>query len=194
MLKKYLMLLGLVALGACGSSPSVNYYALDDGVVAATRGAQPTLLVTSASVPETLDRPQMVLRAADSRLILSEQQRWAEPLRSAIPRVVAARLAEALDSSGVLAVTAGAPYFDADFRLALHVQRFDVQTDGAVDLDLSWVLKARDGKEIVGRSRVREQAADAASPGERVAAQRRALARAAAEIAAEVRRSGGGAR
>ncbi|SDG88268.1 PqiC family protein [Propionivibrio dicarboxylicus] len=199
---RYWMLMGLVALGACTSSPSVNYYALDDGVIVAARGASPTVLVTSASVPEALDRPQMVLRAADSRLVLSEQQRWAEPLRSAIPRLMAARLAEALDSSGIVAVPAGAPYFDADFRLALHVQQLDAQTDGAVDLDLSWVLKPRDGKEIVGRSRIRETtsgvasevALTSASVGERVAAQRRALGRAALEIAAEVRRLAAGVR
>ncbi|WP_319237620.1 PqiC family protein [uncultured Propionivibrio sp.] len=199
MLSRYLMLMGLVALGACGSSPVVNYYALDDGVIAAARGASPTVLVTSASVPEALDRPQMVVRAADSRLVLSEQQRWAEPLRAAIPRLVAARLGEALDSSGVLAVPAGAPQFDADFRLALHVQQFDVQSDGAVDLDLSWVLKPHNGKAIVGRSRIHEKAAEVTAGvtstpvtvSERVAAQRRALGRAALEIAAEVRRHGG---
>jgi len=206
MLSRYLMLMGLVALAACGSSPVVNYYALDDGVIVAARGGSPTVLVTSASVPEALDRPQMVVRAADSRLVLSEQQRWAEPLRSAIPRLMAARLAEALDSSGVLAVPAGAPHFDADFRLALHVQQFDAQADGAVDLDLSWVLKPRDGKEIVGRSRIRETASEvtsevasevastSASAGRRVAAQRRALGRAALEIAAEIRRLSTGVR
>jgi len=139
-----------------------------------------------------LDRPQVVLRGADQRIILSEQQRWAEPLRSGISRIVAADLGRLLNSARVAALPNGAPHFDADFRLTLHVQRLEAQVDRGVDLDLLWVLQPRQGTEIIGRSQIHEVPETVASDGAvaaLVAAQRRALGRTAADIAAAIRSS-----
>jgi len=152
------------------------------------------VLLLSASLPELLDRPQLVLRSADQRIQLSEQQRWAEPLRAGIARSIAADLGRLLASSRVAALPNGAPHFDADFRLTLHVQRLEAQVGRGVDLDLLWTLQPRQGKELLGRSQVHEPLAAGSETltgdggaAALVAAQRRALSQAAAEIAAAIR-------
>lgn len=180
-------------LAACGTTPKASLYTLDDGnLVVSGQGTGPSVLLSSTSLPELLDRPQVVLRGADQRIILSEQQRWAEPLRSGISRIVAADLGRLLNSARVAALPNGAPHFDADFRLTLHVQRLEAQVDRGVDLDLLWVLQPRQGTEIIGRSQIHEVPETVASDGAvaaLVAAQRRALGRTAADIAAAIRSS-----
>ena len=168
-------------LAACGTTPKASLYTLDDGRLGG-QGNGPSVLLLSASLPELLDRPQLVLRSTDQRILLSEQQRWA------------ADLGRLLASSRVAALPNGAPHFDADFRLTLHVQRLEAQVGRGVDLDLLWTLQPRQGKELLGRSQVHEPLAAGSETmtgdggaAALVAAQRRALSQAAAEIAAAIR-------
>lgn len=184
-------------LTACGTTPKASLYTLDDASQVSGQGNGPSVLLLSASLPELLNRPQLVLRGADRRIMLSEQQRWAEPLRSGISRSVAGDLGRQLGSSRVAALPNGAPLFDADFRITLHVQRLEAQVGQGVDLDLLWTLQPRQGKEILGRSQVHEALAIGAETATNdniaaalVAAQRRALSRAATDMAAAIRQYG----
>lgn len=178
-------------LVACGTTPKANLYTLDDGSLLGGQGDGPSVQILSASLPELLDRPQLVLRRDDKRIVISEQQRWAEPLRSGIPRIVAADLGRLLNSARVVALPSGAPRFDTDFRLTLHVQRLEAQVGQGVDLDLVWVLQSRQGEEILGRSKAHESVTETAESESAVAtlvtAQRRALGRATAEIATAIK-------
>ena len=79
------------------------------------------------SVPELVDRPQLVVRLGANQVALEEQARWAEPLRGAIARVVAANLAAALGARVV-----GQRNGDPDYRVTLDVQRFDSSDEGAL--------------------------------------------------------------
>ncbi|GBG03509.1 hypothetical protein AZSI13_28360 [Azospira sp. I13] len=179
-------LFAALLLGACGTTPKAQHYILDDGTTAPGPNAHPSVLLLTATLPELLDRPQLVLRGSQNQITFSEQQRWAEPLRVGIPRAMAADLGRALASAQVAALPAGAPLFDADFRLTLHVQRLEAQPGNGVDLDMLWVLQPREGKEIRGRSQIHEKLEEPSFPAA-VAAQRRALGRASSEIAAAIR-------
>ena len=195
-MKRKILLCGLLAgvlLGACGTTPPPAYYSLDDGAMSvAARGTAPRVAIVQAKLPDSLDRPQLFIRRGSNRLQLSEQQRWAEPLRYEIPRVVADDLGRLLDSSGVAALPVDVDRFAADFRVQLDVQRLDVVAGQGADLDLMWLLEARQGKAKVGRSTLREPLAAGDDPAVPVAALRRALARAAADIANEISRQNGG--
>ena len=77
-------------LTGCGSPPKERYYALS--VADAMSEAAPAafaVAVGPVSVPDIVDRPQMVLRVAANRMELSELNRWAEPLKEGIARAVA---------------------------------------------------------------------------------------------------------
>lgn len=181
-----LVLLAATFLAGCASTPTV-FYTLDEGAPAASpRGSAPSIAVTQVSLPELIDRPQLVVRTAANRMRISEQQRWAEPLRREIARVIADDLGRLLDSSRVAALPLDAQRFDADFRLTLDVQRLEAVEGQGADVDILWRLEARQGNAIAGRSTLREPGAgdDAAAL---VAAQRRALARVAADVAGQAR-------
>src|SRR5947208_2171931 len=107
-------------LSACSSPLKERFYTLDAPEPPAAAAGAPSIAVTSVSVPDLVDRPQIVVRMGPHQVGIGEQARWAEPLRSAIARVVAANLATALNGR-VAPQRAG----DADYRVALEVQRFE---------------------------------------------------------------------
>jgi len=175
-------------LSACAGAPPALHITLDDGrpPVAKTLDT-PGIAVVRANVPDLIDRPQLVLRSEGNQVTLSEQYRWAEPLRREIPRLIAKDLGELLDSSRVAALPAEEAGFAVDFKLALDFQQLDAIIGKGVDVDVLWRLEHRNGKFILGRSSFRQPLAGAATDQPAlVAAQRQALRRVAAEIAKEI--------
>jgi uncharacterized lipoprotein YmbA len=176
-------------LAGCGSSPAVRYYTLNAvEAPAATAGpakAALTVTVGPVSVPEVVDRAQIVLRVDANRVELSEFDRWAEALKLAIPRVVAASLAQQIAEARVFVFSPSAP--PADFRVLIDVERFESEPAKAVTVEASWsILPRAKGEPKSGRSVVREPVATAGYDA-LVAAHSRALARISADIAGAIR-------
>jgi uncharacterized protein len=144
-------LLLIVVLSACGSAPRERFYTLDAPEPPAAAEGAPSIAVGPVTVPEIVDRPQMVVRGGPNQVHIIEQARWAEPLRGAIARVVAANLATALGGRVV-----GARNGDADYRVTLDVQRFDSAAEGAL-IDAAWTVVAKTGERRTGRSVAREK-------------------------------------
>ena len=189
----------LAALFGCAGSPSISYYTLDNvPTQTPARTSTPSIVVLPAEVPETLDRPQLVVLTGDHRVEVSERHRWAAPLRREIPRLVADELGQRLTSAGIVAL----PYVpDAplpDYRLTLTIARLDAIPGHGVRLDAHWRLQSRDGTLRRGHSAFDEPLIAGAGNGsgdERdaryaalVAAQARALRRLAGDIAQAVPR------
>lgn len=179
------VLLTTLVLGACGitgTSPEPSFYTLASEAPPAAAASAATYLVVvgPVTVPETVDRPQIVTRTAENRVELHEQARWAAPLRSEIPRVIADALAKRLPGArtGTSEQRAsGAP----DVRVLIDVQRFDSSGEGAT-IQASWTVRTKEGTNpLAGRSLVTEPAG--AGHDALVAAHSRALSKIAEEIA-----------
>jgi len=173
-------------LVGCAATPPDRYYRLVDTGEAAPAvlpaGTRPAVAVAAVSVPELVDRPQIVTLGAGSEVRLSEQHRWAEPLKLAIGRLVADRLALALGGALVSAYPAEAAA-DTAFRVSLNVQRFDSELGVAAHTTVLWtVRRLADGQQRSGRSVLHTVPADA-SHDALAAAHAQALLRIADEIA-----------
>ena len=148
-----------VALAGCSRSPRVTFYTLEPGAqveAAAVATAVPTVAVGPVTLPELVDRPQLVLRVAPNRVEILETHRWAEPLKSEIPRLIAENLGRLLGSSRVSSYLqhAGA---DADYRVLVDIQRFESSPGEAVTVEAVWSLRrAAGGAPKSGHSLVRE--------------------------------------
>jgi len=185
---KLVCIAALAFLAGCASAPPTRLITLDDGrpLVAGVSSA-PSIAVARANVPERIDRSQLVMRTDGNLMTLSEQYRWAEPLRREIPRVIARDLGEVLDSSRVAALPSDAAGYDVDFKLMLDFQQLDAVAGQGVDVDVLWRAEPRSGSAIVGRSSFRQPVAGAATDYPALAAtQRQALRRVATEIAKEI--------
>jgi uncharacterized lipoprotein YmbA len=118
--------LTLGMLGACSTSPTASFYTLDaaNGQQDAYAARAISVVVTSVTVPDLVDRPQFVIRVSDNQVKLDEYSRWADSLKSQIPRVVAADLAQYLPGARV-SVSGQADDTAAAYRVRIDIQRFD---------------------------------------------------------------------
>ena len=175
-------------LAACGTALKEHYYTLSGpGTPMPATAANPiSIHVGPVVVPDAVDRLPMVIRTAPNRVDISDEHRWAEPLKAAIPRVLAEGLMRELGTTRVTAMRLGATQ-PADFRVAVEVQRFDSSPTEGAALEAYWTVTPAKGAARSGRSTVREPAATP-DPAGLAAAHSRALARLAQEIAVEIRR------
>ena len=139
------------------------------------------------TLPEVVDRPQFVLRAGPNEVTIVELHRWAGPLRSEIPRIIADNLAADLNVKRVAAYPQSAGD-NADYRVLVDIQRFDSTLGESVSIDALWTVKrVSDGVLRTGRSMARESSGGAY--GAVAAAHSRALATISHEIAEAIRSS-----
>jgi uncharacterized lipoprotein YmbA len=94
-----LCLLGLLA--GCGSSPPVRYYVLSAGESTAPGNPTPTVGVGPVTVPEYLNRDNLVTGREGNTLAVADSQRWAEPLQEGVRRVLALNIAGLLNTQGI---------------------------------------------------------------------------------------------
>jgi len=178
-------------LTGCGSSPRETYYTLS--AVGAMNSAAPGSVESTYSVavgpitlPEVVERPQLVLRVGPNEVTLVELHRWAGPLKSEIPRIIAENLAAYLDVKRVAAYPQSAGD-NADYRVLVDVQRFDSTLGESVTIDALWTVKrVSDGVMRTGRSSVKESSSGGSYDAV-VAAHSRALATISREIAEAIR-------
>jgi len=190
LLRRLLCLLLSLGLGACASSPPLRYYALDDGQPMAV--GQPngvSVAVVQVNLPELVDRPQLVARSNGHRVQMSETDRWAEPLRRQVPRLLARDLGVALDSGRVVALGVDVREFDIDFKVTVDVQHLEVVLGQRVELDAVWRVERRNGPTVFGRSQVVKGLTDKAIADDYAAAveaERQVFGSLAKDIAAKI--------
>ena len=190
LLRRLLCLLLSLGLGACASSPPLRYYALDDGQPMAV--GQPngvSVAVVQVNLPELVDRPQLVARSNGHRVQMSETDRWAEPLRRQVPRLLARDLGVALDSGRVVALGVDVREFDIDFKVTVDVQHLEVVLGQRVELDAVWRVERRNGPTVFGRSQVVKGLTDKATADDYAAAveaERQVFGSLAKDIAAKI--------
>ena len=86
-------LLAVLCLSACGSTPPALHYTLDEGAASTPpQGTSPAIVIVHSSLPDEVDRPQLIVRQRGQPITIDEARRWAEPLRRGIPRALADEL------------------------------------------------------------------------------------------------------
>lgn len=172
--------------GGC-SSPTASFYRLKPDATLAAMGAPAPLyvVVSPVTIPELVDRPQIVVSLADDQVKPSEFQRWAEPLKSNIQRTIAADLATLLGSAhvGVFDVDSSGP---PTWRVRVDVMRFDSVQGEAATVDALWTIwPPKNATAVQGRTLAREPVQGAGYDA-LVAAHDRALASVSRDIAAAI--------
>jgi hypothetical protein len=180
------LVLAASALAACGS-PTPRYYMLSAPEQPAAKGVY-SVAVGPVTVPDSVDRPQLVLRTGANEVTIAEQSRWAESPKTGIPRVIAANLAQALGDAYVSAYPQGIGS-DVDYRVAVDIQRFESAPGDAATVEALWTVSAakdKGGAPRSGRSLAREPV-QGKDYDALVAAHGRALASISRDIAEAVR-------
>jgi uncharacterized lipoprotein YmbA len=186
------MLAWVTIAPACFGKTEVRYYTLASSGApagAARREAvRYTVHVAPASVPEALDRPELVLRVSDTELAVDDNHRWAEPLRTGVARAVADSLARALDGALVSTSEQRTTQPASDVELTIDVQRLEVSLAAGAAIDVAWTARwANDGATRAGRSVARVPSAPGRGHAAAVAACAAALDAVGGDIAGSLR-------
>jgi len=184
-------LVSAAILVACVRTPAIRYYTLSaDGPARQPRMESPrfTVRVGPASVPEALDRPELVLRVSATELTVDDSHHWAEPLRTGISRAVAGDLARELDGARVVIADERMTGESTDVEVLLDLQRLDAKLGDGVAIEMAWVARwGNAGPVRTGRSVMREPLAPGSGYDPLVEACARVLATLSREIARSVR-------
>lgn len=150
------------------------------------------MAVASVTVPDLVDRPQLVVRVDASRVDILEAHRWAEPLKSGIPRLLAENLSRLLGGARVSTYPQNAA-IETDYRVLVDFQRFE-STGDAVTVDALWTIRSStEGAPKAGRMQIREPN-NGGGYEAMVSAYNKALFAVSKDIAQAIRTDWGGAR
>jgi uncharacterized lipoprotein YmbA len=166
----------------CGSTPSSRFYNLSATPAPAALPSQLSVVVGPVSVPDAVDRPEIVVRTGPNQVRPEEFNRWASPLHDQIARAVANNLVAIL---GTAHVTLSSQILGtgAQYRVVIEVQQFESAPGEAATLDAIWsVSRTRGGRSITRRTTLREPAPQLGYDA-LVAAHSRAITRLSRDIA-----------
>lgn len=176
---------GILALGCLGPGTvrSPQFYVLD-AVVPATASAKTDLSigVGPVSLPERLDRPQILTRSGDHEVQIAEFDRWAEPLEKSFGLVLAENLSRAIPTDRV-SVYPWSRTTPVELQVAVVVTRFERDPDDIVTLAARWRLIGPGGGEVQPQRSSTYRESGAGSTEELVAAMSRAIGAFAQDIA-----------
>jgi uncharacterized lipoprotein YmbA len=178
--------IGAVLAAGCGSSPPSRFYQLNATATPdAAAAARYAVVVGPVTIPAAVDQPQIVVQVGPNQVRPDEFNRWGAPLQDQIGRIVAADLATLLGTPRVTSTPL--PHFDAAYRVAIDVQRFESVPGEAATIEAVWVVYPAAGGagrsgHTVARETVTGDGVDAL-----VAAHSRALAVVSADVAAAIR-------
>jgi uncharacterized lipoprotein YmbA len=174
----------LVAGAGCATTPAPNFYQLDQPAKVQLSGIERGLAigVGPINVAAYLDRPHIVTWKTEHQLELSEFNRWAEPLKDSILRVIAVNLSNMLETTRVYGLPHKGKAIPLDFRVEIDIPRFDGRLGGDALLLARWSLYGRDENALLTKVSIIREPSGGEGYEKLIAAQNRALQTLSREI------------
>ncbi|MDD5462257.1 MAG: PqiC family protein [Methylococcales bacterium] len=147
----------LLLTGCMRDSKPVEFYMLnaDSGITAITGAPaadrDATVGLGPITIPEYLNRPQMVIAIADNQYRLSENHRWAERLDQNISLALFKALPRQLGTDRIMRY----PWLQRqviDYQVGIDILEFNVDANGQSRLIAQWFIKPKDKPSINKRS------------------------------------------
>jgi uncharacterized lipoprotein YmbA len=173
----------LFLIGACANSPLGGVYRLNPerSAEALDPGIPLTIVVDYVTVPEQVDRPQLVIRVNQSQLRIVDEARWNEPLKAQIRNVIAVDVAQNFRDARVSDTSQTTDR--TTFRLAINVRIFDARPGTGTVLSIVWSILAPDSTRVLNGKSVVLQKINGDGYDAIVDAQSRALASISVDMA-----------
>ena len=142
-----LALPGLLLTG-CAGSPAPRYYSLNVALPAASaptdnaHAGQPAkaIGIGPITLPETVDRPQLVLLQGTGEVTLAQGHRWAGSLKQEIGLLLADHLTRRLGYPPIAAYPQSMAV-DAPYQVSLDITRFAASLGGEAQIEALWTVR-----------------------------------------------------
>lgn len=152
-------LCSLFILSACvgGKQPQTRFYVLDampagePALAGATRTPPLAVDIAALRLPQYLERPQIVTRAANNELKLDDYHQWGGNLAKNMMRITAQNLARLLDTARIT-IFSRRPSQAPDVRVEIDVLQFERGPDARVLLSAQWrIVAGNEGRSQIAR-------------------------------------------
>jgi len=188
-----LCVVGVLLSGCTGTSGPATFYLLRStedasrGSISTVGGSKNiSILVGPITLPDYLDRTQIVTVAGEHVLALDEFSRWAESLQEGFYRVLLEDLSSLLNTPELYAHDRSGS-ISADYQVIIDVTRFDAVPGGNAVLTAFWSVNSKDDSVPgIRRKSVFRAPVSGAGFGGVVAAQNQTLTALSREIAAVI--------
>ena len=175
-----------IIIGAgCSTTPPPNFYQLQEPASTQLSGIERGMAIGLGPInmASYLDRPQIVTWKTEHQLGLSEFNRWAEPLKESITRVIGVNLSNMLDTTRVYGIPRRGRNIPLEFRVEIDIPRFDGRLGGEALLVARWTLYDRDDKDLLTKVSIIKDPSGGEGYDKLIAAQNRTLQTLSREIA-----------
>ena len=181
----------ILVFSGCGTSPKPDFYHLEQSVSTQLTGLERGVAIGIGPVNMApyLDRPQIVTRAGNHKLELSEFNRWSEPLKSSVSRVIAVKLSNLLETNRVFLLPRREKSIPLDYQVTIDIARFDGELGGDANLTARWTIYDKSEKAILTKVSIITEASGGEGFEHLVAAENRALQMLSSEIAEAIKAS-----
>ena len=181
----------ILVFTGCGTSPKPDFYHLEQSVSTQLTGLERGVAIGIGPVNMApyLDRPQIVTRAGNHKLELSEFNRWSEPLKSSVSRVIAVKLSNLLETNRVFLLPRREKSIPLDYQVTIDIARFDGELGGDANLTARWTIYDKSEKAILTKVSIITEASGGEGFEHLVAAENRALQMLSREIAEAIKAS-----
>ena len=181
---------GMLTIYGCSSKPT-KFYVLTPLAEVQTipdRLNEDTLSigVGPISLPDYVNRPQIVTKNGANELVIDEFYRWAEPLRTNVSRVLRDNLATLLGTENINKYPWNR-FVHIDYQVSIDFTRFDSVIGKEATIEARWiVLTDRGRNEILRKKSKITKKADTEHYDAIVIAESQALAELSQQIAHEI--------
>ncbi len=129
-----------VALALVSCSTPETYYRLSADGPPPPTGAGFALGVGPVSLPDYIDRAELVFQSTDERFEVPFERRWAGSLRDTTTRAIATNLARHL-GTGNIHVYPWPPGTPLDYQVRVNVRQFHGRSGGDAILEATWTVE-----------------------------------------------------
>jgi len=183
----------LVLMAGCASTEPSKFYTLtpmpgsDAGVLSETGTQNLCVGVGPITIPDYLDRQQIVTSSKQNEIKLSEFHRWAGSLSDNFARVLSENLSVQLSTDRVFLFPWRGP-MPIDYQIGVEVIQFDGELGGNASLIARWgIFNVKEEKVVLIKKSSFSEAAGAQGYEALVAAQSRAIGLLSRDITVAVR-------
>ena len=181
----------VLTIGGCGTSPVAKMYTLNavDKASTVVAGSEQSIAIKLGpiSIPDSLDKPQIVTRVGANRLETDEFNRWAGDYQSDIQRIIGENISSLLPTNQVM-MSDEIILVPVDYQILVNVRKFDGELGGVVTLNADWVLSVKNKeKTVIAKKSIFTEKTDGADYQSYAAAQSRLLEKLSKAMVDEVR-------
>ena len=134
------VLLTAVAMTACSSSPTPNYYTISPKVTPAVNSSIRVIEVLPVGLLDRLDRAPLVLQDSNGKSTVLDNERWTSTMSTQLRDTLSAGLQQklgAIDSYSSGLAGNNQPLY----RVSTDFSHFDIVDNSNINVAVSWVVK-----------------------------------------------------